>query len=179
MLEGFPNMELKLKTPNTFLSNEPIGRDDIPEHSPIRKLDLWWREKRLATGFLPKRKDIDPIELGQALIPWLFTLEVLRDGPALDFRFRLVGTANVRLVGRDATGMLASDIFRDGDRMMIKSSFDQTVEMGEPTYWRAKIPHEQDFPVSVYRALYPLADNGGFVDNLVCTAIPESVQLPV
>lgn len=161
----------------TFLWNEPVGWNELPTRSPIRILDDWWRHRSGETGKLPARRDVDPIELGKAVIPWIFIMAVIRDGDDLDYLYRLVGTANAQLVGRDATGMLASDIFRGKDRAVIKASFDETVEARKPTYWRAAIPHEQEFSVSVYRAIYPLSDKGETIDHLIAAAIPESVHL--
>lgn len=163
------------KGPEPYLSMTAIGRDSVPDGSPIRTLDRWWREKRLSTGLYPKRTDVDPIELGATLIPWLFIASVIRGKTDMDYRFRLIGTANARLVGHDATGVLASELFGSSDRTMIKTSFDETLKKGEPTFWRAAIPHKHHFPVPVFRALYPLADDGKTVDHIVGTAIPENV----
>lgn len=104
-------------------------------------------------------------------------MSVLREGPDLDYRFRLVGTANVNLVGYDATGMLSSELFRGSERAGIKRSFDETLKSGEPTFWQATIPHKQNFPIFVYRALYPLADDGQTIDHLIGTAIPDNVVI--
>lgn len=163
------------KDTKPFLTISQIAKESIPARSPIWILDRWWVEKSQHNGQLPKRGDIDPIELGADILPWIFTMIAMRDGPTLDYRFRLIGTSNAALVGYDATGMLASELFHGSDRAGIKASFDETLNSGEPTFWKATIPHKQNFPISVYRALYPLADDGETVDHLIGSAIPDSV----
>lgn len=160
-----------------FLSVDEIARDAVPTVSPIWILDRWWWETRRSTDRLPKRGDVDPVVLGAAIIPWIFLASVLREGDELDFQFRLIGTANAQMVGYDATGMLASVLFGSSDRTLIKTSFDETVNRVEPTYWRATIPHKQRFPVPVYRALYPLSDDGELVNFVIGSAIPETVTV--
>jgi hypothetical protein len=59
----------------------------------------------------PSRIDIDPLELPPELLRHLFMLDVV-DGGA-DFRYRLIGSDLVEGVGRDATGALVSEIYRD------------------------------------------------------------------
>lgn len=164
--------------PKPFLSMDQIAKESIPESSPIWVLDRWWMEKLGPDGRLPPRSAVDPTELGAAVIPWVFLARVLRDASNLDYCFRLVGTANTQLVGYDATGMSASDLFRGDDRAQIKLSFDETVLSGEPTFWSATIPHKQNFPVPVYRALYPLAADGKTADHLIGVAIPDGGQVP-
>ena len=160
----------------SFLWIKSIDRADIPERSPIQQLENCWRTLA-REGQLPARREIVPAELGAVTLPWIMILDVLRAHGELDYKYRLLGTANVGLLGRDPTGKLASDILGKADRATIKASFDQTVQSGKPTYWHAGLPHERDFAVSVYRAVYPLADDGVTVNKLIAAAIPEDVLL--
>ena len=171
-------MTAELEGPKPFLSMDRITKESIPETSPIWILDRWWLEKSRLHGGLPPRAAVDPIELGSVLIPWIFLMSVERREPSPDYRFRLVGTANSKLVGYDATGMLASVLFQGADREKIRRSFDETLSTGEPSFWSATIPHKQNFPISVFRAIYPLAADGASADHLIGAAVPDDGLIP-
>ncbi len=128
-------------------------------------------------GRLPARRDIDPVELGAAVLPWIVILDVLRFGDELDYRYRLLGTSNLSLLGRDPTGESLNESLRSADASTIKASFDETVRTGKPFFSLAGLPHKNNFLVSVYRAFYPLASDGVTIDGLIGAAIPEDVSL--
>lgn len=120
---------------------------------------------------------MDPLELGASVLPWIVLLEVLRSGDDLDYRYRLLGTANVSLLGIDRTGELLSENLEAADVITIKKSFDDTVLTRKPVFTKGGLPHKHDFLVSVYRAFYPLAADGDTIDMLIGAAIPEDVTL--
>lgn len=66
----------------------------------LAELYAYWRSKHRGP-LLPGRADINPFEL-KPLLPHVLLIDVER--PALQFRYRLVGTAVVQAVGTDATG---------------------------------------------------------------------------
>lgn len=156
----------------SYLFAEPITKDAIPAGSAILDLERYWRE-RSGPRSMPSRQDIDPIDIPRRALPWIFMLDVLSAGPRLDYRFRLVGTKNVELVGRDATGHLASEIFGSPDRQFVMDTFDRTVDSAAPTFWRAAVPHDIYGQTEVYRGLLPLAGDGKSVDMLLCIAVPH------
>lgn len=75
------------------------------------RLHAYWLERHLPGGGLPGRQHVDPLEIGPALLPFLFLLEV-EDHP-LRFRYRLTGTHMVKGIGRDPTGRLMESAFPD------------------------------------------------------------------
>jgi hypothetical protein len=149
-----------------------IEREEIPEQSPVVELEAYWNSLPRSNG-LPSRRDIDPVEIGGELLPWIFLLDVLREDGQLDYLYRLSGTSNVELVGRDSTGRRASEIFGSEERAFLIDTFDVTVAEKVPTYWYAEVPQEQYDSVKVYRGLFPLADDGVTVDKLICAAAPS------
>ena len=170
------HFEQSKKEAGAFLWIKSVGKDDIPPRSPVMQLHAYWTQLN-KDGRLPSRREIDPVELGSAVIPWIVILDVLRSGDQLDYRYRLLGTANVNMLGCDPTGQLLSENLETVDVATIKASFDETVLTGKPVYSLAGLPHKKKFLVSVYRAFYPLAEDGVTVDALVGAAVPEDVTL--
>jgi hypothetical protein len=72
------------------------------------ELVAYWRQKQGGRG-VPRRRDVDPTSIPPRLLPHLFMLDVIDRGA--DFRYRLIGTAIVAGVGRDATGALVSRLY--------------------------------------------------------------------
>jgi hypothetical protein len=68
-----------------------------------RGLDYW--DSKRAGRRMPRRRDIDPLEIPQ-LLSHVVLIDVLRD--PLDFRYRLIGTAITARMGRDCTGEILS-----------------------------------------------------------------------
>jgi hypothetical protein len=71
------------------------------DHPLLGALFRYWNEKRGAR-VMPRRADIDPLEMGPALLPHLMLCDLFDRGLAI--RFRLVGTAVVKYFGFDPTG---------------------------------------------------------------------------
>lgn len=80
------------------------------EHAAANDLAAYWRSKR-GDRIAPSRKDIDPLEIPRLLLPHVFMFDVIGGGD--DFRYRLIGTEIVDGAGRDATGALISQLYRD------------------------------------------------------------------
>ena len=79
-----------------------LGTDFLDRCSPpIRRIWDYWNSRR-GDRPLPGRHDIDPLSIPRDLLPGILLTEVLREPPWL--RYRLVGTAQVTLRGRDPTG---------------------------------------------------------------------------
>lgn len=163
--------------PTTIGSNSNLHatrkeRTDLPQESLIHILYDQWLA--LSNGeMLPSRAQFDPISMDRNLLPWIFMLDVLTDDTEMDYRYRLAGTGNVQLVGRDATGKLASSIFGDEDRRYMMETFHMTVREKCPTYWHAGVPHERNRHVNIFRGIFPLSTDGTNVDILISAAVPE------
>ena len=156
-----------------YLFAHRIEQQDLPSKSLVRALDDYWRG--LATQErLPSRADIDPIDINLELLPWIFLMDVLPGAEELDYKYRLAGTRNAQLVGRDVTGFLASAIFDADDRQFMMQTFHTTVRERKPTYWQGAVPHDRHGSVAVYRAIFPLSTDGVKVDMLIGAAVPDN-----
>ena len=153
------------------LSASRVGPDAFPAESPVTLLHRYWQSTAPAPGSLPGRQHIDPREIGAKAMPWVFLLDVVRGDP-LDYAFRLVGTGNVSLVGRDATGQLASEVFDRVGAPFVLETFDSTVAEAAPTVWIVTVPHDRSGEVTIHRGPFPLARDGRTVDMLLCVAAP-------
>ncbi len=157
-----------------LLSADSVEIDSIPAGSPVRLLHDYWQSIAPAPGLLPGRQHLDPLDIDPQAMPWIFLMDVIRaDGAPLDYRYRLVGTGNVDLVGRDATGELASVVFNRVDAPFVLDTFDLTVARATPTYWIATVPQDKIGMVTIHRGLFPMARDGRTVDMLLCTAVPR------
>jgi hypothetical protein len=154
------------------LSCDRIGVEGLEPDSLIRVMAEHWHAMRPADR-LPGREHLDPLGLPRRLLPWLLLLDVVRDGDRLDFRYRLVGTSNVAMVGFDPTGKLASEAFHGAGLAVVTAPFVTTVNEGAPTYWIANIPHPRVDAIHVERGFFPLADDGRTVDRLIGVAMPR------
>jgi hypothetical protein len=154
-----------------YYNAQPASIADIPEQSPIIALNRYWNEIKPA-GKLPGRQHFDPVDIPK-IISWVFLCEVLRPAEGgLDFRYRLIGTSNNRLVGKDATGMTVSEAFAPEAAEAIHRHYGITVERREPTFWQTDVPTRERRFVHCHRAVFPLARDGETVDMLVGLLVP-------
>jgi hypothetical protein len=135
-------------------------------HPRVRKLFVYWRS-RAAPGRLPRRGDLDPLEMKPAL-GHLALVEVQR-GP-LRFRYRLHGARMAALDGFDMTGKWLDEHPVPTVRERISSSWARAAE-------RRQLIHgfrdcRADIRPRRYEVLVlPLADDGLTVDKLLVLQI--------
>jgi hypothetical protein len=83
-----------------------MSADEAQQHRPmrpeLRKVQTYWESKHHPGGGLPRRADIDPLELRFALGHLILTNVV--PGAPPRFRHRLVGSHVADFLGYDATG---------------------------------------------------------------------------
>ena len=166
----------KIQTSETlalsFLYANRIEYVELPRDSSVLELEHY-RRSLATTDQLPSRSQVDPSNITPSLLPWIFMVDVLNDDAQPDYRYRLAGTSNVQLVGRDPTGKLASSIFGEHDKAFMMETFHVTIREKQPTYWHAAVPHDQHEFVTVYRGIFPLSSDGENVDILIAAAVPE------
>lgn len=61
-----------------------MGHGDLPEQSLVVELEAYWNSLPCSDG-LPKPRDIDPVEIGGELLPWIFLLDVICEDGRLDY----------------------------------------------------------------------------------------------
>jgi hypothetical protein len=131
----------------------------------LRRFYDYWQGKRRGER-LPGRQDIDPLEIPD-LLPHISILDVVGTGTAMRFRFRLVGTANVRIAGREYTGAFIDDVFEAEDAARMGAAYREIVDRREPHYWVNQAAVRGNPPVRYSRLMVPLATDGQTVDMLM------------
>jgi hypothetical protein len=136
------------------------GSDEI-SHPTLVEIYRYWADKRRGRA-MPNRADIDPTEIS-ALLPHIFMVDVERD--PLRFKYRLIGTAVVGLLGRDFTGR-AVDItnYSEEHAAALRDIFMGVVDTGRPVGWKGNIfyvPGREWMPIE--SILLPLCMDGNGV----------------
>jgi hypothetical protein len=118
----------------------------------------YWEAKRGARA-MPRRRDVDPLDMPPGLLPHLELIE-LSDGR---LRYRLVGTAIVDAMGRDATGRYLDQVL-DGEHLHFIARFLHTVvQSGRPVFGRCRLRCDNGGDVKLRRMAVPLATDSGAV----------------
>jgi hypothetical protein len=130
----------------------PSGRSAM-----IARVRDYWRQ-RCAGGRLPKRGEIDPLELKEVL-PYLSIIEY---GEVPRIKFRLIGTELARFYGRDVTGKWLDEIphWEEADIVDTQAVYRRVLEMAGPVYGLSLCLWEED-PDHVFEfACFPLSEDG-------------------
>lgn len=162
------------------LSDHPrmLTLDFLNHCSPrLRRAWDYWNAKR-GSRPMPARRDIDPTEIPD-LLPYLVLTEVLQEPPWL--RYRLVGTRQVALRGRDPTGQpvignhLGHHVGKYDDEVMLNYRIASEGRRFVYSYSTVEGPQEQGGSSFGLRPAYgsgtlllPLSSDGETVDMVFC-----------
>lgn len=142
---------------------------NAPAYDKLHPRYSWMRDYLVSVappGGLPGRQHIDPIFL-RTLLPLINLMDVLRENDRLRFRFRLVGTRQAEVAGRDYTGEYIDTAILPIFLERIRANIQSAVTTGMPVYDRFPLPFkERDF-IDSERVFYPLAADGHNVDLLL------------
>ena len=130
---------------------------------PVKQLYGYWRSKWRGER-LPRRRDIDPVEIPRFL-PQLTIVEVVPDERR--YVYRLVGTKEVEIRGRDPTGKSVLDGFFGPSLDDALDCYDTVVATRAPFYDDA--PYiTPDGRFSDDETLFlPLSDDGETVNRIL------------
>jgi len=101
-------------------------------HASLRRLYEYWDMRRGARP-MPARGDLDPVDLKQ-LLPMLILIDVVAD--ARRYIYRLVGTHEVEMRGRDPTGKSILEAYYGESAEDTTFYLDRVVETREPVLYR-------------------------------------------
>lgn len=129
----------------------------------IAALHRYWSDIRPGADAMPGRQHLDPADI-PALLPAIRLYDVHRD--PWRFKYRLVGTELVRVLGHDPTGSWFDDtLAKDGgahsqaDLVFVAEGRGISYRRGFPLHF---LPHKSH--LTSERILLPLARNGSDVD---------------
>jgi hypothetical protein len=124
----------------------------------------YWVRKR-GPRAMPRKADIDPLEVPAKLLPNLQVIEVV-DGGAR-FRYRLVGTASVQAYGKDYTGRHTDELLT-GDRLRsLQSIYNTVCVLKVPVFTRNRYHTPKNVDVFTCRIYMPLSNNATDVHHIL------------
>jgi hypothetical protein len=138
----------------------PERHTDISLEPRFRALLDWWERKRAGRP-LPDRRDIDPVELGPALLPHLVLADLVGGE---DCRYRLVGTEVVRRLGLDPTGNLLSEVFSGTYRVLLTALLGALMRERRPIWSSSLLPRPGRPPLETRRLSLPFTRGGATVE---------------
>lgn len=140
-------------------------------HEFVQAAYTYWREIHPGDR-LPGRQHFDPLHIPH-LLPHIWLVDVLRDGPSPAFRYRVVGTAVDRSMGQTLTGKYM-DLIIPGfnDDIRLSGPYVAAAETGQLSYRKGAplFRHNQQYR-ALERLLMPLARDGRRVDMLFCITL--------
>ena len=150
----------RLRIGNTMNTQDGYEEEDIVSHCILdatgRFLNLWNSKNR--SGILPSRGDFDVFEMKE----WLgriMIMEVLGDG--FDFRYRLIGTNIVQIIGRDLTGKCVTDCEYNNNLEHVLNSFRKPIAQRSPIIRRGWVKWRDNRDFIKYESVHcPLSENG-------------------
>jgi hypothetical protein len=141
----------------------PFDTEALVRLDPLfPSLLAYWKEKR-GSRPMPRRADIDPIELREHLGSLLLT-ELAE--PLADSRYRLVGTNIVEASGRDSTNRTIGEIYSEPTRSGLIRIYSILIARAAPHLGWGRWQVGMDF-LAVGTLFLPLSDDGRTVNMVL------------
>jgi hypothetical protein len=147
---------------------------DEAQSDRIRALHRYWLSK-CRDGLLPTRRAIDPTEI-RALLPYLILGEI--DAAPFAIRFRLVGTAIVKMHKDDFTGRSYETVTSLAGSGLVHS-YRRATERGAPVFGHSGLDAGDQTWIGFDYAVLPLSDDGRTVDKCLAIEVPDALEQPV
>lgn len=167
--------------------HSPSGQEEhlapawLAEAGPqLQQIYAYW-VARCRDGRLPRRADIDPVDIPR-LLSNIMLIDVVPDAGrpnARNYIYRLVGTREVELRGNDPTGKSVADAFFGFSPEDALGWYDRTVETGQPQYDGRPYVATNGRWMSDETIFLPLSDDGESVNRvLVFAAVSRNEPTP-
>lgn len=143
------------------------GGNEAIDHPRLMQLYEYWNDKR-GNRSMPSRADLDPLDL-RALLPNIALVDI-EEGPRR-YRYRLVGTALIAVLGQDLTGK-----YLDQMPMLFRrfagNAYDELMARKAPTYavFDTNLPLLRT--VRYKRLMLPLSADGQRVNMVIAGFFP-------
>lgn len=113
-----------------------------------------------------RRQHLDPV-IFKIMLPFINLVDVIGKDRDRRFRYRLVGTLQTEVAGREITGQYLEDAVMPEFVERIRNNMSACVEQQEAVYDTFAMPHPgRDF-IRTERVYFPLARDGATVDMLL------------
>jgi hypothetical protein len=140
----------------------------------VQAVYRYWRSKARG-GRLPRRSDIDPTEIPR-LLSHLMIVEVVDDERR--YVYRLVGTKEVEMRGRDPTGLSVVDAFLGVSLEDALWHYDHTVKTRAPVHDDKPYVSTSGRWVSDETLFLPLSEDGMRIDRILVATAAEPYPKP-
>jgi hypothetical protein len=140
----------------------------------LQQLYRYWRSKSQG-GRLPRRSDIDPTEIPR-LLAYMLIVEVVTD--ARRYVYRLVGTQEVEMRGRDPTGLSVGEGYFGPSAENALAHYERTVKTRAPVYDDQPYVSSNGRRVSDETLFLPLSEDGERIDRILVIAASKPYQRP-
>jgi len=129
---------------------------EITDDPILVDLYEYWKRKR-GTRRMPSRRDVDPLELNPAALPYIAIAEYIDEGRHV--RLRLAGTELERAFGRSLTGVSPEDVMT-GDYLEFINGLLQDVRKHQaPVYSESTFRWDRENFRTTRRLYMPLGDD--------------------
>lgn len=159
-----------------FLELDPAAAKWIAANPDRRWAVLldYWNHLAQRLDRLPRRTEVDPVDLPVDLLPNIFLVDVVRgEGAAPRFRFRLLGTA-ITARERVRPGQFLEDYSNDIPEAMTRQYLDCLERRVRVRSANLAWDHPTKEFISYHVMLLPLSSDGTEVDALLGLAIYEA-----
>lgn len=151
-----------------------------PSFENLHPCFTWMRDylqKQAPAGLMAGRQHVAPPDL-KPVLPLLNLVDVVPGPRGPRFRFRLVGTTQSVVAGREITGRFVEDAVLPEFVDRILSNMRAVVAGAAPIYDRFPMPHPQREFIETERIYFPLASDGRVVDMiLIMNGYPNDPEL--
>ena len=137
-------------------------------HTDALALYRYWLEKR-GDRQMPRRQDIDALEIPPRLLPGISIVEVVPDSRR--YVYRLVGTGEARARGFDPTGRPVFGISFAVQESDAEACYDQVVATKTALVDPVRYEVAGSSYVSEQTIFLPLSDDGISVDKIIVFAV--------
>ncbi len=151
------------------VSVRPLAGIDQPL---LRRLFRYWSGKRAGRD-LPARQDIDPVEIGPAILPHIMLTDVLEGGR---LRYRLAGTAVEAVTGQSLSGHYLDELLRPPYRDYILALYAEVIERRCALYTESLYPlHGRQPERLTKRLMMPLVSEDDAVVMVLSGQVFKSI----
>jgi hypothetical protein len=132
---------------------------DLRDDPLLAALVDYWERKR-GERAMPRRRDIDPLDMPRPLLPHL---ELVEFGDGGRPRYRLVGTAIVDAMGRDMTGRFLDTVLVGEHAAFVDRLHRAAQTACRPVYGLCWLRIGEGRGLSIRRLVTPLSEDGATV----------------
>lgn len=138
-------------------------------HPDVAAVYTLWDKKRRGGRTPPSRADFDPLEIPTHLLPGILLIDVRHD--PLRFRYRLVGTRDVKRRGMDPTGLDVTEGHYGPNPQRALQTYSYVSETGGSLYRSDSVTDGNGIVRSEERLFLPLSTDGSTVDMILAFVV--------